>query len=92
MPDQEIPVHQHQSKSDDSLKLMSSNVHQCGAKKSLESLQAEVEVLRLDLRDNEARHHEDVRKLWTRIVALAVTVAVLSGNNTIMNIIIGLIS
>jgi hypothetical protein len=66
--------------------------HQCGAKKSLESLQAEVEVLRLDLRDSEARHHEDVRKLWTRIVALAVTVAVLSGNNTIINIIIGLIS
>lgn len=66
--------------------------HQCGARKSLESLQAEVEVLRLDLRDNEARHHEDVRKLWTRIVALAVTVAVVSGNNTIINIIIGLIS
>ena len=76
MPDQEIPVHQHQ----------------CAATKSLESLQAEVEVLRLDLRDNEARHHEDVRKLWTRIVALAVTVAVVSGNNTIINIIIGLIS
>ncbi len=76
MSDQEIPVHQHQ----------------CGAKKSLESLQAEVEVLRLDLRDNEARHHEDIRKLWTRIVALAVTVAVVSGNNTIINIIIGLIS
>ena len=88
----DIPIRDHQPKSDDSLKLMSASVHQCGAKKSLESLQAEVEVLRLDLRDSEARHHEDVRKLWTRIVALAVTVAVLSGNNTIINIIIGLIS
>ena len=77
MTDQEIPIRSH---------------HQCQATKSLEGLQAEVEVLRLDLRDNEARHHEDVRKLWTRIVALAVTVAVVSGNNTIINIIIGLIS
>ena len=51
-----------------------------------------MKVYVLDLRDSEARHHEDVRKLWTRIVALAVTVAVLSGNNTIINIIIGLIS
>ena len=76
MADQEIPVRSHQ----------------CQATKSLEGLQAEVEVLRLDLRDNEARHHEDVRKLWTRIVALAVTVAVVSGNSTIINIIIGLIS
>ena len=66
--------------------------HRCQATKSLEALQAEVEVLRLDLRDNEIRHHEDVRKLWTRIVALSVAIAVLTGNNTIMNLIIGLIS
>lgn len=66
--------------------------HQCGAKKSVDALQAEIEVLRLDLRDMENRHHEDTRKLWTRIVALAVAVAVTCGNNEIMNIIIGLIT
>ena len=66
--------------------------HQCQATKSIESLQAEVEVLRLDLRDMESRHHEDVRKLWTRIVALGVTVACVAGNHDIINLIIGLIT
>lgn len=66
--------------------------HQCQATKSIESLQAEVEVLRLDLRDMESRHHEDVRKLWTRIVALGVTVGFIAGNHDIMNFIIGLIT
>ena len=66
--------------------------HQCGAKKSLDALQAEVEVLRLDLRDMENRHHEDTRRLWTRIVALSVAVAFLTGNHEIMNFIIGLIT
>ena len=74
--DQEIPVRQHT----------------CGAKKSLDALQAEVEVLRLDLRDMENRHHEDTRRLWTRIVALSVAVAFLTGNHEIMNFIIGLIT
>ena len=66
--------------------------HACQATKSIESLQAEVEVLRLDLRDMESRHHEDVRRLWTRIVALGVTVACVAGNHEIINIIIGLIA
>ena len=66
--------------------------HQCQATRSIESLQAEVEVLRLDLRDMESRHHEDVRKLWTRIVALGVTVACVAGNHDIINLIIGLIT
>ena len=66
--------------------------HQCQATKSIEALQAEVEVLRLDLRDMESRHHEDVRKLWTRIVALGITVACIAGNHEIINIIIGLIT
>ena len=66
--------------------------HQCQATKSIEGLQAEVEVLRLDLRDMESRHHEDVRKLWTRIVALGVTVACVAGNHDIINLIIGLIT
>ncbi len=66
--------------------------HQCQATKSIDALQAEVEVLRLDLRDMESRHHEDVRKLWTRIVALGVTVACIAGNHEIINIIIGLIT
>ena len=77
MTDQEIPIRSH---------------HQCQATKSLEGLQAEVEVLRLDLRDMEAKHHEDTRRLWTRIVTLAVAVAVTCGNNEIINIIIGLIT
>jgi hypothetical protein len=79
MADQEIP-------------LRTQSVHQCQATKSLEGLQAEVEVLRLDLRDMEAKHHEDTRRLWTRIVTLAVAVAVTCGNNEIINIIIGLIT
>ena len=66
--------------------------HRCQATKSIESLQAEVEVLRIDLRDMESRHHEDVRKLWTRIVALGVTVACVAGNHDIINLIIGLIT
>jgi len=66
--------------------------HPCQATRSIESLQAEVEVLRLDLRDMESRHHEDVRKLWTRIVALGVTVACVAGNHDIINLIIGLIT
>lgn len=66
--------------------------HPCQATRSIESLQAEVEVLRLDLRDMESRHHEDVRKLWTRIVALGVTVACVAGNHDIINMIIGLIT
>lgn len=66
--------------------------HQCQATKSIEGLQAEVEVLRLDLRDMESRHHEDVRKLWTRIVALGVTVACVAGNHDIINLILGLIT
>ena len=74
--DQEIPIQRHQ----------------CGAKKSLDALQAEVEVLRLDLRDMESRHHEDTRRLWTRIVALGVSVAFLVGNHDIMNFILGLIT
>ena len=66
--------------------------HQCGAKKSLESLQAEVEVLRLDLRDMESKHQEDTRRLWTRIVALSVAVAFLTGNHDIIQFILGLIT
>lgn len=77
--DQEIPIRQTSHEG-------------CGAKRSIESLQAEVEVLRLDLRDNEVRHHEDIRKLWTRIVALAVAVAFMTGNHEIFNFIIGLIT
>lgn len=66
--------------------------HQCQATKSIDALQAEVEVLRLDLRDMEARHHEDVRKLWTRIAVLGVTVGFITGNHDIINMIIGLIT
>lgn len=66
--------------------------HPCQATRSIESLQAEVEVLRLDLRDMESRHHEDVRKLWTRIAVLGVTVGFITGNHDIINMIIGLIT
>lgn len=66
--------------------------HQCQATKSIDALQAEVEVLRLDLRDMESRHHEDVRKLWSRIAILGVTVGFITGNHDIINMIIGLIT
>lgn len=66
--------------------------HQCQATKSIDALQAEIEVLRLDLRDMESKHHEDVRRLWTRIAVLGVIVAGIAGNHDIINIIIGLIT
>lgn len=43
-----------------------------------------MDLLRRDMRTMERRHEEDVRKLWIRIAALTVTVAILTGNEHIL--------
>lgn len=54
--------------------------HQCQAKETVETLTGKVDLLRRDMRTMERRHEDDVRKLWIRIAALTVTVAILTGN------------
>ena len=58
--------------------------HQCQAKETMETLTGKVDLLRRDMRTMERRHEEDVRKLWIRIAALTVTVAILTGNEPIL--------
>jgi hypothetical protein len=58
--------------------------HKCAAKETMETLTGKVDLLRRDMRTMERRHEEDVRKLWIRIAALTVTVAILTGNEHIL--------
>ena len=60
--------------------------HRCAAKESLESLTGKVDLLRRDMRTMERRHEDDIRRLWIRIAALTVTVAVLTGNQHLLSI------
>ena len=60
--------------------------HRCAAKESLESLTGKVDLLRRDMRTMERRHEDDIRRLWIRIAALTVTVAVLTGNQHLLGI------
>ena len=62
--------------------------HQCQAKETMETLTGKVDLLRRDMRTMERRHEEDVRKLWIRIAALTVTVAVLTGNEHILGLVL----
>lgn len=74
MQDQEIPIMKKE--------------HQCQAKETMESLTGKVDLLRRDMRTMERRHEEDVRKLWIRIACLTVMVAVLTGNDRIIGILL----
>lgn len=67
--DQEIPIQKE---------------HKCAAKETMETLTGKVDLLRRDMRTMERMHNEDIRKLWVRIAALTVTVAVLTGNEHIL--------
>lgn len=58
--------------------------HKCAAKETMETLTGKVDLLRRDMRTMERMHNEDIRKLWIRIAALTVTVAVLTGNEHIL--------
>ena len=58
--------------------------HKCAAKETIETLTGKVDLLRRDMRTMERMHNEDIRKLWIRIAALTVTVAVLTGNGHIL--------
>lgn len=61
--------------------------HKCAAKETIETIETltgKVDLLRRDMRTMERVHNEDIRKLWIRIAALTVTVAVLTGNGHIL--------
>ena len=58
--------------------------HQCQAKETMETLTGKVDLLRRDMRTMERMHNDDIRKLWVRIAALTVLVAVLTGNEHIL--------
>lgn len=58
--------------------------HKCAAKETIETLTGKVDLLSRDMRTMERMHNEDIRKLWIRIAALTVTVAVLTGNGHIL--------
>ena len=60
--------------------------HRCAAKETMETLTGKVDLLRRDMRTMERRHEDDIRKLWIRIAALTVTVAVLTGNQHLLGI------
>lgn len=62
--------------------------HQCQAKETMETLTGKVDLLRRDMRTMERRHEDDIRKLWIRIAALTVTVAVLTGNEHILGLVL----
>ena len=62
--------------------------HQCQTKETMESLTGKVDLLRRDMRTMERRHEEDVRRLWIRIAALTVLVAVLTGNDRFIGILL----
>ena len=74
MQDQEIPIMKKE--------------HQCQAKETMETLTGKVDLLRRDMRTMERRHEEDVRKLWIRIAALTVMVAVITGNDRIIGLVL----
>ena len=69
MQDQEIPIQKE---------------HKCAAKETMETLTGKVDLLRRDMRTMERMHNDDIRKLWIRIAALTVLVAVLTGNEHIL--------
>ena len=54
----------------------------------METLTGKVDLLRRDMRTMERRHEEDVRKLWIRIAALTVLVAVITGNDRIIGLLL----
>ena len=60
--------------------------HSCQAKETMETLTGKVDLLRRDMRTMERRHEDDIRRLWIRIAALTVTVAVLTGNQHLLGI------
>ena len=60
--------------------------HRCAAKETMETLTGKVDLLRRDMRTMERRHEDDIRKLWIRLAALTVTVAVLTGNQHLLGI------
>ena len=62
--------------------------HQCQAKETMETLTGKVDLLCRDLRTMERMHNEDIRKLWMRIAALTVLVAVLTGNDRILGMLL----
>ncbi len=62
--------------------------HQCQAKETMETLTGKVDLLRRDMRTMERRHEDDVRKLWIRIAALTVLVAVLTGNDRLLGMLL----
>lgn len=62
--------------------------HQCQAKETMETLTGKVDLLRRDMRTMERRHEDDIRELWIRIAALTVTVAILTGNEHILGLVL----
>ena len=62
--------------------------HRCAAKETMETLTGKVDLLRRDMRTMERRHEDDIRKLWVRIAALTVTVAVLTGNQHLIGMLL----
>lgn len=62
--------------------------HRCAAKETMETLTGKVDLLRRDMRTMERRHEDDIRRLWVRIAALTVTVAVLTGNQHLIGMLL----
>ena len=62
--------------------------HQCQAKETMETLTGKVDLLRRDMRTMERMHNEDIRRLWIRIAALTVLVAVLTGNDRLIGMLL----
>lgn len=54
-------------------------------------MSGKVDLLRRDMRTMERRHEDDIRKLWVRIAVLTVTVAVLTGNQHILSLVMDLL-
>ena len=65
--------------------------HKCQAKETMETLTGKVDLLRRDMRTMERRHEDDIRKLWVKIAVLTVMVAVLTGNDHLIGILLDLL-
>ena len=61
--------------------------HTCQAKETMETLTGKVDLLRRDMRTMERRHEDDIRRLWIRIACLTVLVAVLTGNDRLIGLV-----
>ena len=57
----------------------------------METLTGKVDLLRRDMRTMERRHEDDIRKLWIRIAALTVLVAILTGNDRLIGTLVELL-